>query len=133
MSLPKIDSLIQMMNGKGSRSTILIELRWLVAFLTIAVVVVASARAPAWVCVCLFGFDVLAGAALVKGWWYWSKKDPNMLRTESFLLHQQQMQLMAEKNKPAFIDVAAKRVDSPTDPAIPPAALLAPPQNDAVE
>jgi hypothetical protein len=133
MPLPGLDNLIGMVTGKGGRSTVLIELRWLCGFLTTAFVVAASAKANTWICVCLFVLVCFSVIAMVGGWCYWSWKKVDVLRTEHFILRQREIEVMGSKDNPQFIDAIAERIDSPTDPPATNTALPALQSPDVAE
>ena len=79
-------ALFQKATAQGSRSTVLKPLGWLIALCVTAILGALKYAAPAWLLI-LFGVCSGASVALYFGAYiYCLKKDPELLRTENYLI-----------------------------------------------
>jgi hypothetical protein len=125
--MPPIEYVLSLLrqstSGRGSRSTAMKDLNWLVAAVLAALVALVAAKADLWIIIA-----VLILLVAVIGRWLWAhhsfaERDPDLLRSEWYSLERialEQKETLRGDDRTGLVTI---EVDEEARPNIPPPAL----------
>ena len=101
-------SLLESATAHGSRSTVVRPLLYLMVASLVALLTSLPLESPMWIQIILAGVVVCSLCFFIGMYWYFSRKQPDALRSETFALQRQLIErgLVGDSNLGKLVDIA---------------------------